>query len=175
MHWYKSPTVFYWRYATRLKPKLVDIGHFGIKWRESSKTSLSEDLITIRPLMFLLTICWLTNIEWRIIRVHNSQLLTVRLCFDSEWANFTGLHISKNESDIVSLAISDKLKWPHRNKNWYKTILNSTKNKNNVYHKPNLNNNIKLSSVQDYIYRTKLFPEHLIGTKMLTKPPKQKS
>jgi hypothetical protein len=32
-------------------------------------------------------------------------------------ANFTGLHISKNESDIVWLAISDKLKWPHRNKN----------------------------------------------------------
>jgi hypothetical protein len=28
MHWYKSPTVFYWRYATRLKPTLVDIGHF---------------------------------------------------------------------------------------------------------------------------------------------------
>jgi hypothetical protein len=121
----------------------------------------------------------LTNIDWRIIRVHNSQLLTVRLFFDSEWANFTGLHISKNESDIVWLAISDKLKWPHRNKNWYKTILNSTQNKNKVYHKTNLNNNIKLSSVQDYIYRTKLFLEHFmsipISTKMLTKPPKQKS
>jgi hypothetical protein len=58
--------------------------------------------------------------------MHNSQLLTVRLFYDSEWANFTGLHISKNESDRVWLAISDKLKWPHRNKNWYKTILNST-------------------------------------------------
>jgi hypothetical protein len=42
---------------------------------------------------------------------------------DSEWANVTGLHISKNESDIVWLTISDKLKWPHRYKNWYKTIL----------------------------------------------------
>jgi hypothetical protein len=41
------------------------------------------------------------------------------------------------------LAISDKLKWPHRYKNWYKTILNSTQNKNKVYHKTNLNN-IKL-------------------------------
>jgi hypothetical protein len=39
------------------------------------------------------------------------------------------LHISKNESDIVWLAISDKLKWPHRYENWYKTILNSTQNK----------------------------------------------
>jgi hypothetical protein len=80
--------------------------------------------------------------------MHNSQLLTVRLFFDSEWANFTGLHISKNESDIVWLAIGDKLKWPHRNKNWYKTILNSTQNKYKVYHKTNLNNNIKLSSVK---------------------------
>jgi hypothetical protein len=61
-----------------------------------------------------------------------SQLLTVRLFFDSEWANFTGLHISKNESDIVWLAISDKLKWPHRNKNWYKTILNSKSSDNDV-------------------------------------------
>ena len=38
---------------------------------------------------------------------------------------------------------------------------------------------LKTSSVQDYIYRTKLFPEHFmsipIGTKMLTKPPNQKS
>jgi hypothetical protein len=37
----------------------------------------------------------------------------------------------------------------------------------------------KTSSVQDYIYRTKLFPEHFmsipIGTKMLTKPPNQNS
>jgi hypothetical protein len=79
---------------------------------------------------------------WQIM--HNSQLLTVRLFFDSEWANFTGLHISKNESDIVWLAISDKLKWPHRYKNWYKTILNSTQNKKKVYNKTNLNNNIKL-------------------------------
>jgi hypothetical protein len=60
--------------------------------------------------------------------MHNSQLLTVRLFFDSEWANLTGLHISKNKSDIVWLAISDKLKWPHRYKNWYKTILNSPQN-----------------------------------------------
>jgi hypothetical protein len=30
---------------------------------------------------------------WQIM--HNSQLLTVRLFFDSEWANVTGLHISK--------------------------------------------------------------------------------
>jgi hypothetical protein len=60
------------------------------------------------------------------------------------------LHISKNESDIVWLAISDKLKWPHRYENWYKTILNSTQNKNKVYHKANLNNNIKLQ-----VFRTR--------------------
>jgi DNA-binding transcriptional regulator YiaG len=41
------------------------------------------------------------------------------------------------------VTISDKLKWPHQYKNWYKTILNSTQNKNKVYHKTNLNN-IKL-------------------------------
>jgi hypothetical protein len=39
--------------------------------------------------------------------------------------------------------------------------------------------NTNQSSVQDYIYRTKLFPEHFMSipicTKMLTKPPKQKS
>jgi hypothetical protein len=33
--------------------------------------------------------------------MHNSQLLTVRLFFDNEWANFTGLHISKNEPDSL--------------------------------------------------------------------------
>jgi hypothetical protein len=36
-----------------------------------------------------------------------TQLLTVRFFFNSEWANCTGLHISKNESDIVWLAISE--------------------------------------------------------------------
>jgi hypothetical protein len=46
----------------------------------------------------------------------------------------------------------------------YKTILNSTQSKNKVYHKTNLNNNIKLSSVRDYIYRTKLFPEQSLLT-----------
>jgi hypothetical protein len=46
---------------------------------------------------------------WQIM--HNPQLLTLPLFFDSEWANFTGLHISKNESDIVWLVISDKERW----------------------------------------------------------------
>jgi hypothetical protein len=54
---------------------------------------------------------------WQIM--HNSQLLTVRLFFDSEWANVTELHISKNESDIVWLAISDKLHKQNKfRKNW---------------------------------------------------------
>jgi hypothetical protein len=50
----------------------------------------------------------------------------------------------------------------HRYKNWYKTILNSTQNKNKVYHKTNLNNNIKLQVFRT-IYRTKLFPEHFMS------------
>jgi hypothetical protein len=62
----------------------------------------------------------------------------------------------------VWLTISDKLKWPHRYKNWYKAILNSTQNKNKVYHKTNLNNNIKLQVFRT-IYRTKLFPEHFMS------------
>jgi hypothetical protein len=41
-------------------------------------------------------------------------------------------------------------------KNWYKTILTSTQNKHKVYHKTNLNNNIKLQVFRN-IYRTKLF------------------
>jgi hypothetical protein len=59
------------------------------------------------------------------------------------------------------LAISDKLKWPHRYKNWYKTILNSTQNKNKVYHKTNLNNNIKLQVFRT-ICRTKFLPDVVI-------------
>jgi hypothetical protein len=59
-------------------------------------------------------------------------------------------HMSKNESDIVWLAISDKLKCLHRYKNWYKTILNSTQNKNKIYHKTNLNNNIKLQIMHNF-------------------------
>jgi hypothetical protein len=47
-----------------------------------------------------------------------------------------------DEFDSLDLIPTDRIQY--RYKNWYKTILNSTQNKNKVYHKTNLNNNIKL-------------------------------